>query len=61
MAEGETVRRGIVLDTETDRLLRAMARRFEGNLSMAMREAIRMAARQTQTPAIRQPQSDKRG
>lgn len=61
MAEGETVRRGIVLDTETDRLLRIMARRFENNLSMAMRECIRTVARQTQTPAIRQPQTEKRG
>jgi len=41
---GRPVNRGLHLDAATDRLLAVMAGRFDGNRSMVMRAALRLAA-----------------
>lgn len=41
---GRAVNRGLHLDAATDRLLAVMACRFDGNASMTVRAAIRLAA-----------------
>ena len=42
---GRPVNRGLHLDAATDRLLAVMAGRFDGNASMTMRAALRLAAK----------------
>jgi hypothetical protein len=48
--ERRTIYRGCKLDPETDGLLADLARAYEGNLSLAMRSAIRQAAGSTAGP-----------
>lgn len=41
---GRAINRGVHLDAQTNRLLTVMAGRFDGNASMTVRAALRLAA-----------------
>lgn len=42
---GRAINRGLHFDAQTDRLLAVMAGRFDGNRSMTVRAALRLAAK----------------